>query len=112
MKCHLRQCMLLGPSVGRSSLPALAQYAGVMAKHGPIMRRRLSAGDKEVPPILSAPELEARRWDGYRGMVAPQLLGSWNWPGASLQAGYETRMRAAIDAMLCRMPFWYSVGLH
>ena len=58
---------------------------------------------------MSAPELESRRWDGYRGMVAPQLLGSWNWPGASLQAGYETRMRAAIDAMLCRLPFWYSV---
>ena len=77
------------------------------------MKRRLSAGagDKEAPAILSVPELEARRWDGYRGMVAPQLLGSWNWPGASLQAGYETRMRAAIDAMLCRLPFWYTVRL-
>ena len=70
---------------------------------------RPPAGDKEAAAVLSAQELEARRWDGYRGMVAPQLLGSWNWPGATLQAGYETRMRAAIDAMLNRLPFWYSV---
>lgn len=62
--------------------------------------------------MLTAPELEARRWDGYRGMVAPQLRGSWSWPGASLQAGYETRLRAAADAMLCRLPFWYLVRDH
>ena len=59
--------------------------------------------------MLAQPELEARRWDGYRGLVAPQLLGSWNWPGALLQAGPEMRMRGAMDGLLNRLPFWYSV---
>ena len=59
--------------------------------------------------MLAQPELEARRWDGYRGLVAPQLLGSWAWPGALLQAGPETRMRGAMDGLLNRLPFWYSV---
>ena len=59
--------------------------------------------------MLAQPELEARRWDGYRGLVAPQLLGSWNWPGALLQAGPETRMCGAMDGLLNRLPFWYSV---
>ena len=75
-----------------------------------IQKGIVRAGDKEAPTVLSAAELEARRWDGYRGMVAPQLLGSWSWPGATLQAPYETRMRGAIDAMLNRIPFWYSVS--
>ena len=59
--------------------------------------------------MLAQPELEARRWDGYRGLVAPQLLGSWAWPGALLQAGPETRMQGAMDGLLNRLPFWYSV---
>lgn len=54
-------------------------------------------------------ELEARRWDGYRGMVAPQLRGEGSWPKASLQAPFELRVQGAIDAMLMRVPFWFAV---
>lgn len=59
--------------------------------------------------MLTGPELEARRWDGYRGMIAPQLRGDGSWPKASLQAGFEVRIQAAVDAMLTRVPFWFMV---
>ena len=59
--------------------------------------------------MLTTAELEARRWDGYRGMVAPQLRGEGSWPKASLQAAFELRVQAAVDAMLMRVPFWFTV---
>ena len=76
-----------------------------------IHKRNCACRWQGSPCGLSASKLEARRWDGYRGHGCPaQLLGSWSWPGATLQAPYETRMRGAIDAMLNRIPFWYSVS--
>ncbi len=56
--------------------------------------------------MLSAAELEARRWDGYRGILAPRLRGEGAWPGASLGAGYEARVAGALDAAVARVPFW------
>ena len=67
------------------------------------------AGEEGAAAVLTAAELEARRWDGYRGMVAPQLRGEGSWPKASLQAAFELRMQAAVDAMLMRVPFWFAV---
>lgn len=69
----------------------------------------LLAGEEVAAQVLTAPELEARRWDGYRGMVAPQLRGDGSWPKASLQAGFEVRIQGAVDAMLTRVPFWFMV---
>ena len=43
--------------------------------------------DKEAGTVLAQPELEARRWDGYRGLVAPQLLGSWELAGRAAAGG-------------------------
>jgi hypothetical protein len=67
------------------------------------------AGDENAAPVLTGAELEARRWDGYRGLVAPQLRGDGGWPKASLQAGFEVRIQAAVDAMVTRVPFWFAV---
>ncbi|CAL8466956.1 g6492 [Coccomyxa elongata] len=66
------------------------------------------AGESGAAAVLTAAELEARRWDGYRGLVAPQLRGEGSWPRASLQAAFELRVQAAVDAMLMRMPFWFT----
>lgn len=67
------------------------------------------AGESGAAAVLTAAELEARRWDGYRGLVAPQLRGEGSWPHASLQAAFELRVQAAVDAMLMRVPFWFTV---
>lgn len=67
------------------------------------------AGEEGAAAVLTAAELEARRWDGYRGLVAPQLRGEGSWPRASLPAAFELRVQAAVDAMLMRVPFWFTV---
>lgn len=61
--------------------------------------------------LLGPAELELRRTDGFRNLVAPHLRGEGNWPGAALDATPATRIFHAIDALLSAVPFWFKVAI-
>lgn len=66
--------------------------------------------DQEAGELLSSSELEARRPDGFKFIVAPVLRGEGNWPGISLYATMEQRIHYTVDALLARIPFWLKVS--
>ncbi|KAK9803241.1 hypothetical protein WJX73_008882 [Symbiochloris irregularis] len=57
--------------------------------------------------VLLPEELELRRTDGYKGMLAPLLRGEGNWPKVALYAASEARIFFCADALLTSIPFWF-----
>ena len=58
---------------------------------------------------MSSAELEARRPDGFKFIIAPLLRGEGNWPSVSLYGSLEQRIHFTVDALLARIPFWLKV---
>eukprot|EP00884_Botryococcus_braunii_P022264 jgi/Botrbrau1/8721/Bobra.0311s0031.1 len=57
--------------------------------------------------LLGPAELDLRRADSFRGLVAPQLRGEGNWRNVALYATHTARIFFAVDAMLSAVPFWF-----
>ena len=78
------------------------------------LQASVTAGAAAVPDykgtVVQSPELEARRSDGFRTLLAPQLRGEGNWPKVALYAAYEARIFFSADALLTSVPFWFKVG--
>ena len=72
-------------------------------------KHTISTDPEEAGEVLSSSELEARRPDGFKFIVAPVLRGEGNWPGISLYATMEQRIHYTVDALLARIPFWLKV---
>lgn len=81
------------------------QLAGHPTKH------TISSNPEEPGELLSSSELEARRPDGFKFIIAPVLRGEGNWPSISLYGTMEQRIHFTVDALLARIPFWFKVCL-
>ena len=68
-----------------------------------------AAEEGGAAPLLRPEELEVRRSDGFRTLLAPQLRGEGNWPKVALYAAYEARTFFCADALLTCVPFWFKV---
>ena len=80
-------------------MPASSTLAGDAAEEG------------SKAPVLQPHELELRRNDGFRQVLAPQLRGEGNWPKVALYAAAEARIFFCADALLTSIPFWFKVGV-
>lgn len=71
----------------------------------------LSSDPEEEGELLSSSELEARRPDGFKFVVAPVLRGEGNWPSVSMYGTMEQRMQHTLEVLMARLPFWLQVTL-
>ncbi len=69
------------------------QLAGHPTKH------TISSKPEEPGELLSSSELEARRPDGFKFIIAPVLRGEGNWPSISLYGTMEQRIHFTVDAL-------------
>ena len=76
---------------------------------GHASKHTISSSPEEPGELLSNSELEARRPDGFKFIIAPVLRGEGNWPSVSLYGTTEQRIHFTVDALLARIPFWLKV---
>lgn len=69
----------------------------------------ISTDPGEEGQLLSSSELEGRRPDGFKFIVAPVLRGEGNWPSVSMYGTMEQRMQHTLEVLLARLPFWLQV---
>ena len=74
-------------------------------------KHTISSDPEAAGELLGSTELEARRPDGFKFIIAPLLRGEGNWPSVSLYASLEQRIHFTMDALLARIPFWLKVPL-
>ncbi len=78
---------------------------------GHATKHTISTDPEQAGELLSNSELEARRPDGFKFIIAPVLRGEGNWPTVSLYGTMEQRIHFTVDALLARIPFWLKVCL-
>ncbi|DBB03841.1 TPA: hypothetical protein ACH3X1_012936 [Trebouxia sp. C0004] len=88
-------------ALSQAPLPKKVPTEGHPTKH------TVSSKPEEAGELLSSSELEARRPDGFKFIIAPVLRGEGNWPSISLYGTMEQRLHFTVDALLARIPFWF-----
>jgi len=101
------------PAQANSVAVPLYTHCSILAKYlaGHPTKHTISSNPEEAGELLSSSELEARRPDGFKFIIAPVLRGEGNWPTISLYGTMEQRIHFTVDALLARIPFWFKVCL-